>query len=308
MTRAADSSPGPVALVGGRGYLGAHLAEQLRAAHVPFWVVGRQPASLPRAAGFDYRSAVPTLDAALAGARVVVHLATLSTPSLGEKNPQLEVENLRFALELIAACRREKVQRIVFASSGGTIYGETALRPAVETDLPHPSCAHAVTKLAIEHHLRIATEEGPFAATALRLTNVYGGSQSVKGEQGVVSYLLHQLAARQEISLLGDTIRDYVHVADASAAFLRAIEDSRAGFGVFNISSGVGTSLTQLATQLCALMGQPPHFRMRERRPFDLACNVLANEAARAHLGWTPAIPLAEGLRRAVSEFQARSL
>lgn len=305
--RAGESSPGPVAIVGGRGYLGAHLGAQLLATHIPFWIVGRQPASLPTPLGTEYRSAVPSLAAAVAGARVVVHLATLTTPSLGEKNPLLEIENLRFAAELIAACRQERVRRVVFGSSGGTIYGETAARPAVETDAARPSCAHAVTKLAIEHHLRLAAEAGEFAATSLRLTNVYGGSQTVKGEQGVVSYLLNQLAADREISLWGDTVRDYLHVADASAAFACAIRDSHAGFGVYNISSGTGTSLTALVRELVALMDRVPKIRMLDRRPFDLARNVLANESARAHLHWAPTLSFSDGLRRAVAEFRQRS-
>lgn len=305
--RDGDSPPGPVAIIGGRGYLGAHLGEQLLAASIPFWIVGRQPALVPRPQGFDYRSAVPSLRAAIAGARVVVHLATLTTPSLGEKNPLLEIENLRFAAELIAACREERVHRVIFASSGGTIYGETASRPAVEADLPRPSCAHAVTKLAIEHHLRLAAEAGAFHATSLRLTNVYGGSQAVKGEQGVVSYLLNQLAIGHEISLWGDTVRDYLHVADASAAFLCAMQDAHERFGAFNISTGIGTSLTQLTHDLGSLMGRAPQIRMLERRPFDLARNVLAPDAARQHLNWTPAISLADGLRRAVTEFKERT-
>ncbi len=302
-TPADGPAPGPIAIVGGRGYLGTHLAAHLRAAHLPFWIVGRQLGAGPTPPGFDYRSAAPSLAGAVAGAHTVIHLATLTTPSLGEKNPHLEVENLRFATELIAACRAAGVRHIVFGSSGGTGYGETAARPAIETDPRRPSCAHAVTQLAVERHLRLAAEAGAFAATVLRLANVYGGTQTVKGEQGVVSYLLAELAAGREISLWGDTVRDYLHVHDAGVAFHRAVLYPCAGFQAFNISSGTGTSLTHLVAQLATLMQRTPAIRQLARRPFDLACNVLANDAARAHLRWAPAISLPEGLRRALAEF-----
>ena len=233
---------------------------------------------------------------------MVVHLATLTTPSLGERNVRLELENQRFALDLIYACRRQKVARVVFASSGGTLYGETGSRPAIESDPVRPSCAYAITKFVVEQHLRLAAEHGALSATALRLGNVYGGAQRVKGEQGVVGFLIGQMGTDTVIPLWGDTIRDYLHVDDASDALVCAIRDQRPGFHFYNVATGKGTPLTQLARDLCELAGRPPHLCVMERRPFDLACNLLDSSKARAELGWTATLPLAEGLSLAMGE------
>lgn len=303
-----EGSPGkpgaPVAVVGGRGYLGRHLSVLLNEHVCGFWVVGRQP--LPEAPPFPYRSSVPDLRASVAGAGTVVHLATLTTPSVGESDRHLDVENVQFTVDLIEACVQEKVRHLIFSSSGGTIYGDTGDRPARESDPVSPSCSYAVGKLAGEHYFRLAAQARGLKVTVLRISNTYGGSQMTKGRQGVVSYLLGRLEEDKEITLLGDTIRDYVHIEDVARAFDLAIRHPPEGYEIYNISTGIGTKLVDLATRLHELWGKAPALKVGEKRTFDLSYSVLDNSKVRTGLNWAPEISLDEGLRRCVAEFRDR--
>lgn len=291
---------GPIAIVGGRGYLGRELAAWLQRAGRAYWVVGRQPVAMIEAGPHPYRSSVPDLRKALEGADTVVHLATLTTPALGERNRALDVENVAFTVALLEAAAAEGVRHVVFASSGGTVYGDTGGVPATERTPTNPSCSHAVAKLACEHYLRLASGREIAQGTVLRISNPFGGSQISKGEQGVVSALTRQILANRPVTLLGDTVRDYIYIDDVIAAIGKAIDRSLPGFDILNISTGKGTRLSELATLIFEQLGREPAFTIGERRPFDLAYSVLDNRKAREALGWAPLVGVREGLARAL--------
>jgi len=250
---------------------------------------------------------VPSIAEAIRGAKTVVHLATSTTPAIADADPNLELENIRLTVALIDACVSERVSHLIFASSGGTIYGDTGSSPATETLTPNPSCVYAVGKLAIENLLRLATERTSLKTTVLRISNPYGGSQTLKFAQGVVSYLANQAVARKPIHLLGNTVRDYVHVDDVSVAFVASILNAPKGHEIYNISSGIGSTLTDLCSKISEILGVSLEVCVGERRPFDLEYNVLESYKAQALLGWKPRIALAEGLRRYLSTFSGVS-
>ena len=295
----------PIAIIGGRGYLGSNLADHLEASGRPFWVVDRDIPIVDHEIDREYRTISPGIAVAVRGAHTVVHLATLTTPATGEIDPGLDMGNVRFTLELIAACKEENVRHIVFASSGGTIYGDVGARPAVETDIPQPSCSYAIAKLACEHYLRLATRDGKLLATVLRISNLYGGGQTVKGEQGVIGYLISKIASGETFEIMGDTVRDYIHIDDACRAFLAAIstgvgilngDAGESAFRLCNVSTGVGTSLSELIDTIARAYGRKAEFSIGHRRFFDLPFNVLDNAMAREILNWTPRIALEDGV------------
>jgi UDP-glucose 4-epimerase len=231
-----------------------------------------------------------------------VHVASLTTPAIGEANPYLELENIRLTLDLIAACERQHVKHIIFSSSGGTIYGETGELPATESTAVCPSCSYAIAKYASEELLRIAVLRGQVSATVLRISNVYGGRQTTKGEQGFIGYAVRRALENNEIGLYGDTVRDYIYIDDVVSAFVSALEIESAGFRCFNISTGVGTSLSGVVANLQEILGRTLKVRQSGKRPFDLQRNVLANGAAQKELNLKPTIELAYGLRRVVEQ------
>ena len=295
----------PIAIVGGRGYLGSNLADHIEASGRRFWVVDRDIPIVDHKVNREYRNISPDIAVAVRGAHTVVHLATLTTPATGESNPGLDMENVRFTIELISACKAENVRHIIFASSGGTIYGDVGKRPAVEADIPRPSCSYAIAKLACEHYLRLATRDGKLSATVLRISNLYGGGQTVKGEQGVIGYLVAKIAAGEKFEIMGDTVRDYIHIDDACRAFLAAIitgvnistgDAGESAFRLCNVSTGVGTSLSGLIDIVARAYGRKAEYSIGHRRFFDLPFNVLDNTIAREILNWTPRIALEDGV------------
>ncbi len=286
---------GSVALFGGLGYLGQALHGHLLRNNIDSWIIGRQNSNEAAfAADCRYRSSEPSLENAVEGASTVFHFATLTTPSIGEKKPLLDLENVKMTLSLAEACAKKHVRHLVFASSGGTVYGELK-KPATESAPTHPICSYGVGKLGSELFLSHFARRSAVHVTVLRISNVYGGGQVQKGEQGVVSYLYNQIVRGETADLLGDTVRDYIYIEDVMHAFGNAISSSDP-FRILNISTGVGTRLTRLATQLAQLMGKKARFIVNKRRPFDVAYNVLRNDRAQAVLNWQPTYSLREGL------------
>jgi UDP-glucose 4-epimerase len=266
---------------------------------VEHWAIGRTESD---GSSPGYRSSYPDLRLALRGARSVIHVASRSTPALGEKDPRLELENIRLMIDLLVASRAEGIGKIVFASSGGTVYGETGGIPAIESMLPRPSCSYAAAKLACEHYLGISARLGGISSIVLRISNLYGGSQVVKGDQGVVGFLVKRIPSGEVFRLYGDTIRDYIHVDDVSDAFMLALAADGGGQEVINISSGQGTSLLGLVGLISTHCGREARYILDARRPFDLQYSVLCNDRARDRLGWRPGIELTEGIIRTLRD------
>jgi UDP-glucose 4-epimerase len=287
-----------VAVIGGFGYLGQALAARLRADGQRYWIVGRQSPPDIIMNEEAYRSSSPHLAPAISGAHTVFHMATLSTPSLGDANPMLDVENIRFTLALIHACKQEKVRHLVFLSSGGTVYGESST-PRSENDATHPCCSHGIGKLTCEHYLHLLTLRTGMNVTVLRIGNVYGGLQRAKGGQGVVGYLKERLNSRQPIHLYGNTVRDYIYIGDVVEAFLQVLKKPK-GFRLYNIGTGVGTELIALANMAAEIIGVRTSLDIMERRPYDLAYNVLNCTRAKEDLRWTAGTSLREGLTKSL--------
>ena len=283
-----------VGIVGGRGYLGQALHGYCDDHNIENWIIGRQSGTEIEASHDGYRSSVPDLRAAVRGATTIFHLATVSTPALGAQDPALDLENVSFTVKLIDACRKEGVRHLIFPSSGGTIYGDC--RCPVDEDSPaNPLCSYAIAKFASERYLRLAQQRDDLDITILRISNVFGGTQVKKGDQGVVGYLKDAILADQDVILFGDTVRDYLYIDDLLYAFDLSMHQPR-GFQLYNIGTGVGTTLVALARLIYGLLGRKERFTLGERRPFDLPFNVLRIEKARQSLGWVPKISVQDGM------------
>lgn len=291
-----------IAIVGGRGYIGQALYDHLAERGVRCWIVGRQSAvELGQTASAEYRSSSPSLEKSISGATTVVHLATVTTPAIGAVDPNLDVENIKFTLSLLDACLKEKVRYLIFASSGGTVYGEASV-PIDEQHPTNPMCSYAIAKVACEGYLRLFASISATMVTILRLSNPYGGRQIKKGGQGVISYLATQIAKNQEVSLFGNTVRDYIYIEDVVSAFSSAIEHP-GKFEIYNISTGMGTCLVDLSQIVARILNKDAHLVVGELRPFDLNYNVLKNEKAKSMLMWSPRYQLGDGLQAYLEAF-----
>ncbi len=298
---------GDVAVVlGGAGFLGSHLVEALLAAGRPVRVFDRKQADLRNLAhlgsgwtftGGDFGNEADQR-AALDGAGTVFHLISTTLPATSALNPVYDVEtNLVSTLRLLDLAVETGVGRVVFVSSGGTVYGLPRELPVSEDHPTDPLVAYGVVKLAIEKYLWLYRRHRGLDYRILRLSNPYGPRQDPAGMQGAASVFLGRLHAGVPIEIWGDgtVVRDYLYVKDAVAGILAA-EGTGAGGGIYNIGSGRGVSLNELVTAITEATGREIEVRHLPARPFDVPANVLSIGKARRELGWEPRIGLREGL------------
>jgi len=294
-------------LLGGSGFIGAHLARTLLDAGDTVTSWDRQlPAYAPRWPGVDYRLGdLYQPDAAgladvLAGADLVYHLAWRFLPA--ESNGQMQADiaaNLAGTVRLLETCVAQRVGRVIFFSSGGTVYGPAQTAPIPETHPTEPRSSHAILKLAVEKYLALFGQLHGLDYVVLRPGNPFGPYQDPGRGQGVIPAFLAQAAAGQPLDVWGDgqVVRDYFYVGDlAEAAWLAG--RTAASRTVYNIGSGVGRSLADVIAALERLLDRPLPVQHHPARTVDVPVNVLDITKARTLLGWSPRTSFEEGLRR----------
>ena len=237
-----------------------------------------------------------------------MHLISTTLPKGSNDTPIYDVQsNVVSTLQMLDAMVRAKVSRIVFISSGGTVYGAPRYLPIDEEHPTHPLVSYGVTKLMIEKYLHIYQNVHGIRPVVLRVANPYGERQRIETAQGAVGVFAHRALRGQSIEIWGDgsVTRDYIHVQDVADAFAQALvyEGDRT---CFNISAGVGASLNELVVMLGEVLGQSLDVRYLPGRPFDVKVNVLSNALAHQELGWVPRIGMREGLERTVEWMRQR--
>lgn len=217
-------------------------------------------ANVPAGADFhrlDVRSAQAAELLADTHVEILVHHAAQMDVRRSVEHPVFDADvNICGTLNLVEAGRRSTLRQVVFASTGGAIYGEQDIFPASESHPTRPLSPYGVAKLAVERYLYFYNVEYGLDAVCLRYANVYGPRQSPHGEAGVVAIFLHRLLAGQECLIHGDgeQTRDYTFVSDVVKANLAAL--SRPGFHVYNVGTGVETSVVELYRQLADVLGE----------------------------------------------------
>jgi UDP-glucose 4-epimerase len=203
---------------------------------------------------------------------------------------------------------------LVFASTGGAIYGDAATPPNGEDVHKEPDSPYAIAKHSVEQYLSYYARIHGLRAVSMRFANVYGPRQDPHGEAGVVAIFCGRLLEGRALTIFGDgtQTRDYVYVADVADATFRAATRTVPGPGkldvrAFNIGTGVGTSVTKLAELLSRAAGQEPKLEYAPRRPGEQQDSVLNVSKAARELEWRPAVTLEEGLARRYEWFAARA-
>ncbi len=245
---------------------------------------------------------------AVDGMDAVMHLVSTTLPKGSNDDPIYDVQsNVVASLQLLDAMVQKKVARLVFISSGGTVYGPPHYLPVDEAHPTEPQVSYGITKLTIEKYLSLYRQLHGIRPVILRVANPYGERQRIETAQGAVGVFVHRALRGQPIEIWGDgsVTRDYVHVQDVADAFAQALvyEGDRT---CFNISAGVGASLNELVVMLGEVLGQSLDVRYLPGRPFDVKVNVLSNALAHQELGWVPRIGMREGLERTVKWMRQR--
>lgn len=235
---------------------------------------------------------------AIDGADAVFHLVSTTLPKSSNDDPIYDVQtNLVATLQMLNAMVEHKVSKIVFISSGGTVYGTPLYIPIDESHPTEPQVSYGITKLAIEKYLLMYQRIHGIKAIILRVANPYGERQRIETAQGAVGVFMHRALNELPIEIWGDgsVERDYLHISDVADAFAKAVNYSGEN-SVFNVSSGAGTSLNELVSQIESVLGMSIIKRHLPSRTFDVPVSVLSNDLARQELGWKPQVSLADGL------------
>jgi len=304
-----------VLITGGAGFIGSHVADAHLAAGDEVTVLddlstGRRE-NVPARARLvqaDIRSPEARALVAEGGFAVLNHHAAQMDVRRSVEDPVFDAGvNLLGLLNLLQGAHAGGVRRVVFASSGGTVYGEGDRLPFTETDPKLPASPYGTAKLASEYYLATFTQLYGLEAAVLRYSNVYGPRQNPHGEAGVIAIFSKRIADGAPITIFGDggQTRDMVYVLDVAEANVRAAAaplpplrglDARA----WNIGTGVETTVNRLAELLAEGAGRPATIHRAPARTGEILRSALSVEKASRELGWRPRTSLAEGLRATV--------
>ena len=243
---------------------------------------------------------------AIEGVDVVLHLISTTLPKSSNDDMVYDGEsNLVPTLQLLNAMVAKAVHKIVFISSGGTIYGTPTHIPIAESHPTEPLVSYGVTKLASEKYLLIYQHLYGIKAIILRVANPFGERQRIETAQGAVGVFLSKAIQNQPLEIWGDgtVTRDYLYISDVARAFVCAVNYDGPK-SVFNISSGIGTSLNELIDMLERVLGHLVVRHYQPGRSFDVPVSILDNSLARKELGWKPQVELEGGILKTANWMQ----
>jgi UDP-glucose 4-epimerase len=309
------STPQHHLILGGCGFIGRHVALLLAMQGHRVTVADRTRLPFPvppdladRITWRSFELASPDWDALIADTAVVHHYAWSSLPASANSNPTGDlIANVVATLGLLDALRRRGEGRLVFASSGGTVYGKLSTIPVPEDHPIAPVTAYGSGKAAAEIYLGLHRAMHGTDCRIARIANPYGAGQDLTRGQGAVTTFLHRALTGQVITIWGDgeVVRDYLHIADVAHALVTLATTPPIEPFIFNIGSGLGSSLNDIVHALETRLGRTVAVNRTETRPFDVPVSILAIDRARRYLGWQPTISLAEGLDRTIADLIA---
>lgn len=315
-------------IFGGLGFIGRHVALNLVAQGETVILHDRIPASDTMKAELDAATGgklIETLSGDLQsadfpvlldGIDTVHHYAWSTIPQTANEAPLADLDqNVRPTLLLLETLRREKLaggpaRRIVFASSGGTVYGRLRQTPVPESHPFAPITAYGVSKTAVELYFGFYREIAGLDCRVARISNPFGAGQDPLRLQGAASAFVFKALANEEITIWGDgsVVRDFIHITDlaeglSTLALVDAVELE--GDPVVNIGSGKGISLSAIVATIAEHLGREVPVDYRPGRPFDIPVSVLDITRAKQYLAWEPRLSFSNGCARMISDLQA---
>lgn len=298
-----------ILITGGAGFIGSHVAEAYLKAGYPVVIVDNlstgKKENIPSQARF-YQADVgdgKTMEKIFRKEKpaVVNHHASQIDVRFSVENPAEDArQNILGGLSLLDLSVKEGVQKWIFASTGGALYGEVPKEKAKENTAVHPVSPYGTSKYCLEKYLELYAKLHPLSYTILRYANVYGPRQIPKAEGGVVAVFIQAMLAQKNPTLFGDgdQKRDFVYVKDVAQANLKAL-NSRAQ-GPINIGTGLTTTILELFALLKKELKFKGNSKFAPKRPGEIYRSVLENELARKILAWSPQTELRAGLRETI--------
>ncbi len=292
-------------VLGGGGFIGTHLCQALVRLDAQVSGFGRSRTDPRALAGVVWTSGEfadrTALARAVEGCEVVFHLLGGSIPdSLQNETPLGDLlSSAAASLQLLEICRASMVRKVLFVSSGGTVYGIPRAIPIPESAPTDPISAYGISKLAVEKYLALYHYLHGCDYGVLRVANTFGPYQSPHRRQGLIAAFMHRIARGQPVEIWGDgrVVRDYIYIDDVIDAILAA-----AGYDgphhVFNVGAGVGRSVLEVVTDIADVLGRPDVVPIHKPgRATDVPVNVLDIALIRREFGWSPRTVWREGLQ-----------
>ncbi|SNT63978.1 UDP-glucose 4-epimerase [Tardiphaga sp. OK246] len=301
-------------VVGGAGFIGSSLIEQLVCLGHDVRAVDRPVKSSPLPAMIlrsvewlegDFTD-VDFIARAVKDRDVVFHLASTTLPKSSNDDPVYDIRtNIVGTVQLLDVATRAGVGKVIFPSSGGTVYGNPMALPIREAHPTNPISSYGITKLTIEKYLEFFRQERGLDYTALRLANPYGHYHNAGSAQGAVGVFLSRAMAGQPIEIWGDgeVVRDYIYISDVIDAMIASIT-YQAGARVFNLGSGMGKSLNEVVAAVQRATGRTVAVNFLPKRSVDVQANILDISLIGEEMKWKPTVSFDQGVALLFDQFQ----
>lgn len=291
-----------ILVLGGNGFIGSHIVDQLlnngHEVRIFDRSANRWQPPYPQVGYFigDFSDA-PMLAEAMQGVDAVVHSISTTVPSTSNLDPVADIQsNLVNSVRLMQMMIMANVKRLVFISSGGTVYGVPQKLPVAETHPLDPICSYGVVKLAIEKYMGMFEYLHGIQTLILRASNPFGSRQGHGGVQGAVATFMQKIMAGEKITIWGDgsVRRDYLYVTDLADLCCKAVASEETG--VFNAGYGQGYTLNELIVAIEGVVGKKALVDYVQARKFDVQDIVLDIHKAKQTFNWVPQVTFEQGL------------
>jgi len=305
-----------VVILGGLGFIGSHLSRAMVQEGFRVRIFDKLYASRELIKDIepfveiiegDVEKPQDVLDA-LSGGEIGFHLIHTTVPGSSMQDPGYDVQsNVVSSVRWMSQFQRASIRRLIFISSGGTVYGIPQTNPITEDHPTNPICSYGITKLSIEKYVLLYGHLYGVDCRILRPSNVYGEGQKLNINQGLIGVFTDLILREEPIEIWGDgTVqRDFLYINDLISGILKLME-YQGPYEIFNISTGEGHSVLKIIEMLGEIFGKRPQLTFKPSRGFDIPINVLSAKRLMEETGWRPRTSLKQGIERYVRWLRKR--
>lgn len=293
-------------IFGGGGFIGSHLCEELLMRGHNVTVFDKTNFSKKNVSGFidkikiiegDFNNIID-IRKSLDDIEYVFHFVSSTLPANSNENPVYDAEtNLISSLKLFRECVNKKIKKIIFLSSGGTVYGIPEKIPVKENYNSNPICSYGIIKRTIEEYLFMFKKIYGLDYFVFRLSNPYGERQNPGAAQGVIPVFINKVLNNQKIIVWGngEVVRDYIYIKDAVKVLAKAV-DTESAVKVFNLSTGKGNSINEIIKLIKKITGRKIKIEKKEGRLLDVPISILDNSLVKKIFKWKPETSIKDGI------------